>query len=68
MLEEHDMADVKKEQKRDELHRAIWAIADELRGAVKEDKSAQHIRVLNPIFAWRLSRWRSFTIRSSKSR
>ena len=26
--------DVKKEQERDELHRAIWAIADELRGAV----------------------------------
>ena len=23
-----------KEQERDELHRAIWAIADELRGAV----------------------------------
>lgn len=28
------MADIKKEQKRDELHRAIWAIADELRGSV----------------------------------
>ncbi|MCF0134005.1 MAG: type I restriction-modification system subunit M N-terminal domain-containing protein, partial [Blautia sp.] len=28
------MADLKKEQERDELHRAIWAIADELRGAV----------------------------------
>lgn len=28
------MADMKKEQERDELHRAIWAIADELRGAV----------------------------------
>jgi len=27
-------ADNKKEQERDELHRAIWAIADELRGAV----------------------------------
>ena len=26
--------DTKKEQERDELHRAIWAIADELRGAV----------------------------------
>ena len=26
--------DAKKEQERDELHRAIWAIADELRGAV----------------------------------
>lgn len=26
--------DNKKEQERDELHRAIWAIADELRGAV----------------------------------
>ena len=25
------MADIKKEQERDELHRAIWAIADELR-------------------------------------
>lgn len=28
------MADTKKEQERDELHRAIWAIADKLRGAV----------------------------------
>ena len=28
------MADKKKEMERDELHRAIWAIADELRGAV----------------------------------
>ena len=28
------MIDTKKEQERDELHRAIWVIADELRGAV----------------------------------
>lgn len=28
------MIDTKKEQERDELHRVIWAIADELRGAV----------------------------------
>ena len=28
------MAKIKKEQEREELHRAIWAIADELRGAV----------------------------------
>ena len=28
------MADTKKEQERDELHRAIWAIADDLRGSV----------------------------------
>ena len=28
------MAEIKKEQERDELHRAIWSIADELRGAV----------------------------------
>ncbi len=28
------MAEMKKEQEREELHRAIWAIADELRGAV----------------------------------
>ncbi|MGN1394652.1 MAG: type I restriction-modification system subunit M [Succinivibrionaceae bacterium] len=28
------MIDKKKEQERDELHRAIWAIADDLRGAV----------------------------------
>ena len=28
------MIDTKKEQERDELHRSIWAIADELRGAV----------------------------------
>lgn len=34
-MEERKMAiDNKKEQERDELHRAIWAIADELRGAV----------------------------------
>lgn len=26
--------DTKKEQEREELHRAIWAIADDLRGAV----------------------------------
>ena len=26
--------DVKKEKEREEVHRAIWAIADELRGAV----------------------------------
>ncbi len=34
MIQEDDMVDTKKEQERDELHRAIWAIADELRGAV----------------------------------
>lgn len=28
------MADAKKEQERDELHRAIWSIADDLRGSV----------------------------------
>ena len=28
------MAEIKNAQERDELHRAIWAIADELRGAV----------------------------------
>ena len=28
------MIDTKEEQERDELHRTIWAIADELRGAV----------------------------------
>ncbi len=28
------MADIKKNQEREELHRAIWAIADELRGSV----------------------------------
>ena len=28
------MAEMKKEQEREELHRASWAIADELRGAV----------------------------------
>lgn len=28
------MVDTKKEQERDELHRAIWAIADELRGEI----------------------------------
>lgn len=28
------MVDIKKEQERDELHRAIWAIADELRASI----------------------------------
>lgn len=28
------MADIKREQERDELHRSIWGIADELRGSV----------------------------------
>ena len=28
------MVDTKKEQEREELHRAIWAIADGLRGSV----------------------------------
>ena len=28
------MADIKKDQEREELHRAIWAIADGLRGSV----------------------------------
>ena len=28
------MADIKREQERDELHRTIWGIADELRGSV----------------------------------
>ena len=28
------MADIKKEQEREELHKAIWGIADELRGSV----------------------------------
>lgn len=32
--EKKSMAEIKKEQERDELHRDIWAIADELRGAV----------------------------------
>lgn len=31
------MIDTKKEQERDELHRAIWAIADELRGAGRDN-------------------------------
>ena len=28
------MVEINKDQERDELHRAIWAIADELRGSV----------------------------------
>ena len=28
------MADIKKEQERDELHKKIWGIADDLRGSV----------------------------------
>lgn len=30
------MVDTKKEQEHDELHRAIWAIADELREAIRK--------------------------------
>lgn len=30
------MVDTKKEQERDELHRAIWTIADELREAIRK--------------------------------
>jgi type I restriction enzyme M protein len=33
-IQEEIMIDAKKEQERDELHRAIWAIADDLRGSV----------------------------------
>ena len=33
------MVDTKKEQEREELHRAIWAIADDLRGAADRDHS-----------------------------
>lgn len=32
---EYRMFDVKKEQERDELHRAIWSIADDLRGSYR---------------------------------
>lgn len=28
------MADIRKEQEREELHKAIWSIADDLRGSV----------------------------------
>lgn len=28
------MADIRKEQEREELHKAIWGIADDLRGSV----------------------------------
>ena len=34
------MIDTKKEKERDELHRAIWAIADELRGNSKLEEFA----------------------------
>ena len=38
-------ANVKKEQEREELHRAIWAIADDLRGSRKaqEDRVDQDL-------------------------
>ena len=41
------MADNKKEMEREELHRAIWAIADELRGAVDgwDFKATPHRKV-----------------------
>ncbi len=35
------MADNKKEMEREELHRAIWAIADELRGAAGSQKEGR---------------------------
>ena len=48
------MTDIKKEQEREELHRAIWAIADELRGAVDgwDFKNYQFRgKLLNNLFA-----------------
>ena len=39
------MADIKKEREREELHRGIWAIADELRGSA--DGSTKNIRLLD---------------------
>ena len=42
------MVDNKKEMEREELHRAIWAIADELRGAV--DGWDFEFYVLGPMF------------------
>ena len=54
------MADTKREQERDELHRAIWAIADELRGAVDgwdttvilSSKSASNTRLYTDFFTF----------------
>ena len=34
LWEEKKMADMKKEREREELHKAIWSIADDLRGSV----------------------------------
>ena len=39
------MVDTKKEQERDELHRAIWAIADELRGRSEERRVGKECRL-----------------------
>ena len=40
------MTEINKDQERDELHRAIWAIADELRGSVDGDQlvSSRHTK------------------------
>ena len=44
------MVDTKKEQEREELHRAIWAIADELRGAEDERLGLQKLCLLGTMF------------------
>lgn len=56
-IQEDDMVDTKKEQERDELHRAIWAIAEELRGAVDgwDFKTTYLVRCFIAIFR-RISR------------
>ena len=49
------MPDIKKEQEREELHRAIWAIADELRGSVDGWDFKNY--VLGTMFYWNY--WRN---------
>ena len=47
------MADNKKEQERNELHRTIWAIANDLRGSVDGWDFKQYVLVLYSISIFR---------------
>ena len=60
------MADMKKEQERDELHRAIWAIADELRGAVDGWDFKNY--VLGTMFYRYISKTSAITSTAARSR
>ena len=47
------MSDIRKEQEREELHRAIWTIADELQGGADDWDFKSY--VLGTMFYWYIS-------------